>query len=62
MYADTTTSLGIPTTSASGAIIGMDIKARPDDEFTKNPRITKTSIIRIMKIAGGIPATALDRP
>ena len=36
--ADTTISLGMPTVSASGAIIGIASTARPEDEGTTNPK------------------------
>lgn len=60
MYAEMITSLGRPTASASGAIIGIDNVARPEDELIKNPKITKMNIIKMMKIEGFMPSTIDD--
>ena len=48
--------------SASGAMIGMDSTASPDDELMKNPRMTYTSMSSTMNTAGGMPETAVDSP
>lgn len=39
LYASITLARSIPTTLASGAIIGIDSTAKPDDDWMKKPKI-----------------------
>ena len=55
------TDLDTPTVSASGAMIGMDRTARPEEEEMKNPSTINTSIIRMMNRIGFMPLIAFEK-
>ena len=50
----------MPTASASGAMIGIDNVASPEDEFIKKPSTTKINIIITINRNGFIPDTIPD--
>ena len=54
-------SLGMPTVSANGAIIGMDSTARPEEEGTMRPKKIKIRSCPIIKTLPCIPLTKCDR-
>ena len=54
-YAEMIASLGIPTVSARGAMIGIESTASPEDEEMKNPSTMKITNITRIKITGLIP-------
>ena len=57
IYALTTIWRGTPTVSASGAIIGIDSTAKPEEDGTIKPRKKNTTSCAIINRAGGIPVT-----
>ena len=62
LYADTTTSLPRETVSASGAIIGIDKVASPDDEGMKIPKNENKIICTDENNTPFIPLIIFDAP
>ena len=60
-YAETIAALDTPTVSASGAMIGTDNTASPEEDEMKNPSTINTNIIRIIKMIGFIPLMAPEK-